>query len=208
MGVIRIIGGELSGRRLTTGEGPGYRPATGRVREAVFNMLAARGLDQRGARVVDVFAGSGSLGIEALSRGADHVLFIERERKEAARIAENLKRLGVQPSRWRVEAKDFLTVLDRPAARPAGLVFVDPPYGQELLAPAVHKLLVRGWLASGAFLVAEVESGLNFDPETYQPALCVSADKTYGQTRIIIWQRTDARWPSSPAPSTPCTTAT
>lgn len=208
MGFIRIIGGELSGRKLATGEGPGYRPATGRVREAVFNMLASRGLDFRDLAVMDVFAGSGSLGIEALSRGAAHALFIERERKEAARIAENLKHLGVAPARWRVEAKDFLSVLDRPASRPMDLVFVDPPYGQELLAPAVHKLLVRGWLAPGAFLVAEVESTLDFSPETYQPALISRADKTYGQTRIIIWQRTDVSWPSSRAPSTPCTTGT
>lgn len=185
---MRVISGAYGGRRLKTGQGPGYRPATDKVRQAVFSMLEARGLAWEGLTVADLFAGSGSLGIECLSRGAAHALFVEKSGRAAGLIRENLRGLGVERSRAAVLAKDVSAVLARAPEAPCGLVFVDPPYGKGLLAPALDALMGQGWLAEGGMLLAEVEAGLDLDPETVHPRLDVLTDRRYGQTRIVLWQ--------------------
>lgn len=185
---MRITSGTYGGRSIKTCEGPGYRPATSKVRQAVFSMLQARGLEFAGIRVLDVFAGSGSLSIEALSRGAQEAWLLESSAKAARLIRENLRGLGVAQGRGRVIQKDALAVLKRPPERPFHLAFVDPPYGRNLLLPALDLLAAPGWLASGAFVLAEVEAGLEMDTKDLPQPLEPLTDRMYGQTRILLCQ--------------------
>lgn len=186
---MRIISGEFGGRSIRSVEGPGYRPATGKVRGAIFSMLEARGVYWQGLRVLDLFAGSGSLTIEAISRGACYGLFIEMNRKAAACIDGNLKTLGIGRGRAKVIPKDLFKVLGKSPDKPFDLVFIDPPYGKDLLVPAIEKALSNGWIAPDAFVLAEVESGLELDPENLSRRLEVVTDRLYGQTRIVVWKK-------------------
>jgi 16S rRNA (guanine966-N2)-methyltransferase len=188
---MRIIAGQFGGRTIRTVSGPGYRPATSKVRQAVFSMLESRGVVWEGARVLDLFAGSGSLGLEALSRGAAEAWFIEKNRRAAEVIRENVEGLGVQ-RRCRILAKDLFAVIDSKAPRSFDVVFIDPPYGQDLLEPAVRSVLVNGWLEVQGVLVAETEASLDVDMEGFPP-LDLLVEKTYGQTRIHLWKRSTAR---------------
>lgn len=183
---MRITTGKYGGRSIKTCEGPGYRPATGKVRQAVFSMLEARGMQWPGARVLDVFAGSGSLAMEALSRGALLAWFVEKSAKAARLIRENLKDLGVPPGQYKVWQKDAMALLRTGPNQPFNLVFTDPPYGKDLFLPSLHALAASGWLASGAYLLAEVESGLDFDTKDLPEGLEALTDRLYGQTRIIL----------------------
>ncbi|MBU1001296.1 MAG: 16S rRNA (guanine(966)-N(2))-methyltransferase RsmD [Proteobacteria bacterium] len=185
---MRIISGDFGGRTIRSVSGPGYRPATAKVRGAVFSMLEARGLDWQGLSVLDLFAGSGSLALEALSRGAAFAAFVELNRKAASCIEGNLKDLGLGRSRARVHPVDLFKLLAGPADRGYGLVFIDPPYGKDLLAPALQQALSGGWMAPGAFVLAEIEARLALDPEAVHPELELVADRSYGQTRIVLWK--------------------
>lgn len=186
---MRIIAGRLGGRAIRAVSGPGYRPATGKVRGAVFSMLEARGLDWSGARVADLFAGSGSLGLEALSRGANHALFVESARAAAAAIRATLADLDIPREAAEVRLADVFNVLRQRPPRPFSVVFVDPPYGRDFLVPALRQLAERDWLAPGGFLLAEAEAGLALDPAGLHPALEPATDRLYGQTRIVLWTR-------------------
>lgn len=189
---MRIISGTLGGRTIRSVEGPGYRPATGKVRGAIFSMLQARGIAWDGLNVLDLFAGSGSLAIEALSRGAAYAAFVEKNKKAAACISGNLKDLDLGRARARVYATDLFKLLKQSPGREYGLVFIDPPYGKGLLAPALELALDKGWVADDAFVLAEVEAGLDIQPQAVHADLELLADKLYGQTRILIWTRTVA----------------
>lgn len=207
---MRIISGEYRGRTIRSLDGPsGYRPATGKVREAVFSMLAAAGLDWEGAHVLDVFAGSGSLGLEALSRGAAHVTFIEKDRRAAAAISGSLKDFGVPASRWTLAVKDFALVLNKPLSsgqRPFDLVFSDPPYGRDLLMPSLRLLLDNGWSADGGLVLAEVQEKDPY-PDQGHPLfdgyLEWIRNRLYGQTRICLWQTTAPKQRYTPELSIP-----
>lgn len=197
---MRILGGKFKGRDLPTLSGDGCRPAMAMVREALFNMLAARGLELAGLGVVDVFAGTGSLGFEALSRGAGFVRFVEANKVLARRITENARTLGLGAGAFSAAPADALKLLSRPPRERFGLVFVDPPYGRSLLAPVLELLVTNNWLAPGAFVVAEVEKDLN--PQPWPAALELETDRLYGQTRILIWTLPNPAPQSTPAPST------
>lgn len=184
---MRIISGEYGGRSLKTTEGPGYRPATSKVRQAVFSMLESRGLYWPDVRVLDLFAGSGALTFEALSRGAEEGWFVEMNKKAASLITENAVKLGIEPKRYRVFAEDMKNVVNKPARVPFDLVFIDPPYGFNFLTPALTAVLRFGWLAEGGFICAEVESKLPLPPEAEHPELELIANRAYGQTRILLW---------------------
>lgn len=185
---MRVIAGSLRGRQIRTTEGPGYRPATGKVRESLFSMLEAQGVEWGQTRVADIFAGSGSLGIEALSRGARSVLFVEMAARAAALIRDNLEVLGVNRSCWTLIKGDALRVLGSDNTGPWDLVFIDPPYGRDLLRPALDLLMNGDKLAFSGLVCAEVEAALAFDNPPH-PALTLLRDKLYGQTRICIWRR-------------------
>lgn len=156
---MRIIAGRFRGRALTpVGKGdPGahLRPTTDRTRESLFSMLAGGrfGDPLTGARVLDLFAGTGALGLEALSRGADHVTFVENGRKALALVRQNIALLGVAGE------ADCLACdarrLPASAGTPASLVFLDPPYGQALGLPALMAAQGAAWLAPGALVVWE-----------------------------------------------------
>ena len=199
---MRVISGEYGGRSIRTVEGPGYRPATNKVRQAVFSMLEARGVVWEDSRVLDLFAGSGSLAIEALSRGASEAWFLDKNPHAVAAIKATLADLQVRPQRARVLLGDLLKTLGRPAAAPFDLVFVDPPYGFDLLPPALERAARCGWIAQGGLVLAEVEARCDFAGRL--PAqLTPQADRLYGQTRILLWQNQIQDLPSTLAPSTP-----
>jgi 16S rRNA (guanine966-N2)-methyltransferase len=130
---MRVVAGDLGGRRLVGPDGTSTRPTTDRVREAIFNSLASAGLIE-GALVADLFAGSGAVGIEALSRGAEYCTFVERDRVALRALDQNLDALDLRP-RSRVITADVLSVA---ASLDADIVFADPPYDfdawSELLA--------------------------------------------------------------------------
>ncbi|NCT67962.1 MAG: 16S rRNA (guanine(966)-N(2))-methyltransferase RsmD [Rhodanobacteraceae bacterium] len=159
-GTLRIVAGRLRGSRLAVPAIDGLRPTPDRVRETLFNWLAPF-ID--GARCLDLYAGTGALGIEALSRGAANCTFVERDRLLCTQLRGNLERLKVAGARV-VEA-DAAAFLAGPA-EPFDLVFLDPPFGANLWAATAQKLEQGGWLRAGAFVYVEapVEAGFALPP--------------------------------------------
>jgi 16S rRNA (guanine966-N2)-methyltransferase len=152
-GQVRIIGGAWRGRRLRFVQVDGLRPTPDRVRETLFNWLQSI---IPGARCLDLFAGSGALGFEALSRGAAQVVWIERHALAVGHLVENLSVLGATGGS--VVRADVLAWLRGPA-RPFDVVFVDPPFDRKLLAPVCSALEKEGWLKPGAYVYLESEAG-------------------------------------------------
>ncbi len=187
---MRIISGSLKGRRIHAPEGAQTRPTTDRVREALFNVLAHADWAPAlaGARVLDLFAGSGALGLEAASRGAAFVLFMETDARARAAIRRNVTDLGLTGITriWRRDAT-------RPGLcapmKPFHLVFLDPPYGKGLGEAALSALPAGGWLAPGAVLVWE-ESARN--DVTIPPGYALRQERTYGDTRLMFLQHAPA----------------
>ena len=145
---MRVIAGSLKGRRLAVPTWQGLRPTSDKLRETLFNILAARVV---GARVLDGYAGTGALGIEALSRGAAHVTFVERDRRAAALIDQNLARCGVRDG-YAIIRADIGAVRGRLPARSFDVILLDPPYDQP---PASALTLVRALVADEGLLVIE-----------------------------------------------------
>jgi 16S rRNA (guanine966-N2)-methyltransferase len=149
-GVVRIIGGSWRGSRLVVPARPGLRPTPDRVRETLFNWLAPV---LAGSRCLDLFAGTGALGLEAASRGAGEVLLVERDPAALAALREHVERL--RATQVRIQAGDALDFLRTAPAQPFNLVFLDPPYEAGLLAPALANLRAGPWLAPGASIYCE-----------------------------------------------------
>lgn len=187
---MRIISGAFKGRSILTLPGPVYRPATSRVREALFSILSSRGVSWEGGRVLDCFAGSGSLGIEALSRGAGQVWFMEKNRKAAGLIKKNICLLNIDPGRYRILCRDLFVLLKNPPAEGFDLIFIDPPYGKGLLLPVLELVSSGGWLADKGLVAAEVEAGLGLE-DLELSGLELVVKKVYGQTRIYLWNKKD-----------------
>ena len=179
---LRIIGGRWRGRRLLFPDVEGLRPTPDRVRETLFNWLAP---SIEGARCLDLFAGSGALGIEALSRGAAEVVLVERQPRAVRQLRQNLAQLGAAAAQ--VISADVLVWLGGPS-RPFDVVFLDPPFGTGLLAPVCMALEQKGWLANGAriYLEAARDTPKLELPENWQ----VVRDKTAGQVsyRLAVRQ--------------------
>ena len=146
---LRIIGGTWRGRKLRFPASHGLRPTPDRVRETLFNWLGTR---VRGCRCLDLFAGSGALGLEALSRGAAHASFVERDLAAARELRARLAEWGAPDVR--VEQADALTFLTGTASA-FDLVFLDPPFDSDLLPRSAALLEQRGWLAPGALIYVE-----------------------------------------------------
>lgn len=185
---MRVVGGMYKGRRIKTCEGPGYRPATMKVRESIFSMLMARGVDFETVRVIDMFAGSGSLAIECLSRGTKTAWFVEKNAKAAGLIRKNLAELKVDRRFAKVVSKDLFGVLSGKPEAPFDLVFIDPPYGKDLLVPALDKALKNGWIAENALVLAEVETAVAAPEDGPIAEMELLTDRVYGQTRILLWR--------------------
>jgi len=179
----RIIAGRLRGRRLVTPAGAATRPTAERVRQALFDMLAhaswAKG-SLSGAQVLDAFAGSGALGLEAFSRGAARVDFIEHDRAACAAIAANIASLA-PGTPLRLHRADALRP---PPGQPCSLVLLDPPYGKNLVFPALAALREAGWIAPAALIVAELGHGEEIPPALGPPL----AARGHGAAQILIWR--------------------
>jgi len=180
--VTRIVAGTVGGRRLRV-PANGTRPTSDRVREALFNVLGAR-LDWAGTRVLDLYAGSGALGLEALSRGAGTALLIESDRRAAEVAKANIAELGL--SRAAVRTAAVSAVLGVAADEPFDVVFSDPPYALPAVAVAADlcALVERGWVASGSLVIVERSSR---SPETaWPPGFDADKGRRYGETRIEL----------------------
>lgn len=186
---MRIISGAFGGRTLRTAEGPGYRPATAKVRGAVFSMLESRDVVWGGTRVLDLFAGSGSLGFEALSRGALEACFVEKADPALATLRRSAETFELTTERCRIVGEDVARFLRTRPQAPFDVVFIDPPYGENRLAPTLKALIKGGWAVDGGFVLAEVEHRLRFEAATAEPSLSLLVDRVYGQTRILLWQQ-------------------
>jgi 16S rRNA (guanine966-N2)-methyltransferase len=179
---VRIIGGKLGGRVLRAPGGAATRPTSEKVREAVFNILGS----VEDARVLDVFAGSGALGIEALSRGAAHATFLDAARPALIAIRGNLRELGLE-DRATVIAGDAIASLTRaPPPAPWRLVFVDPPYRSELASRAVLAL-PQAYLTADAVIVIEHDRR-NAPPDALGTLLRTD-QRRYGDTLISFFVR-------------------
>ncbi|MEO0791040.1 MAG: 16S rRNA (guanine(966)-N(2))-methyltransferase RsmD [Pseudomonadota bacterium] len=179
---MRIVAGRLKGREITAPDGRETRPTSDRVRQSLFNILE-HGLDDfslHAARVIDLFAGSGALGFEALSRGAESVIFVETGMDARAAIRENTTRFALA-GQTRVLKRDATDIGPRPRGQPYNLVFLDPPYGQGLGEKALTAVIVGGWLAAGAIIVLEERKGVI----VAWPDTCECFDtRTYGDTSV------------------------
>lgn len=178
---MRIVGGEAGGRRIQAPEGRNTRPTSERVREAIFSML---GGDMTGAVVLDVFAGSGAMALEAISRGAECAVLCECARQSAAVIRRNIDSLGYG-ARAQLYARDWRQALGEIRGMRFDTVFIDPPYKRvEEYAQVLSELDARGLLGAGAILVLEHESktalsGFGAQFETLKP-------HKYGDTAITL----------------------
>ncbi|MEE4120230.1 MAG: 16S rRNA (guanine(966)-N(2))-methyltransferase RsmD [Paracoccaceae bacterium] len=190
---MRIVAGRNRGLQLA-GLGPGdpsahLRPTSDRVRESLFNLLAARDdVVLLGARVLDLFAGTGALGLEALSRGAAEAVFVDDGATARALLRENIGRAKAQ-GRARVFRRDA-TALGEVRGAPFDLVFLDPPYGQGLGARALASAEAGGWLSTGATIVWEESA-----PQPPPPGFALLDARRYGDTHLAILSA-----PGAPAP--------
>ena len=182
MGLVRIVGGTLRGRRLAV-PGHGVRPTSERTREAIFDILGAGVV--RDARVLDLFAGTGALGIEALSRGAAHADFLEGSAAVARKLRENLAALGIEARATVTHAALDQETLPAGVRGPWKLVFLDPPY-EGTAGPRWIERLARGsWIEPGGIVVYERRKG---SPVPLADPLDLATERTYGDTAIVFYR--------------------
>jgi len=182
---MRIVGGRLRGRALAAPKSQAIRPTSDRLRESLFNILAhAYGDPVDGARVLDLFAGTGALGIEAISRGAGFCLFVDDGAEARALIRQNVDALGLGQV-TRVFRRDATKLGAAHPVEPFGLVFLDPPYRKGLALPALAALHDGGWLLPGALVVVEEAA----DAELVAPTGYAELERrTYDDTAIVFLQ--------------------
>ena len=183
---MRITGGEFGGRNLKVPKSDAIRPTQDRVREALFNIIQ---FEVAGSDFLDLFAGSGAVGLEALSRGAARVTFVERERRHLAVLKENLDSCRVQSTAVDVVAADAYRWIERYVGAGFTIGFADPPYalGEEKgYAQVLATLAERGVIRPGGLFIAEM-TAVQKAEET--PGWELIRDRTYGKTRLCIWRR-------------------
>lgn len=174
---MRVIAGEWRGRPLVAPKGDVTRPTADRTREALFSMLAARLGNFEGLAVGDFFAGSGALGIEALSRGAASCLFVEQDRGALDALRANLAKLGATGD---VRATSVLAL--GPARQPLDLILMDPPYGTGAGVVALDKLTRLGWVSAGTWISIETAKQEEID----LPGFVVDASRVHGKARLTL----------------------
>jgi len=183
-GLLRIVGGQWRGRKLEFSAADGLRPTADRIRETLFNWLAS---DLHGAHCLDLFSGSGALGLEALSRGAASCLLVEQARQARIDISAHLATLDA-PHGECLEIDAFELLQRGPGHRAAiDIVFMDPPFGHGLLEPAGTLLEQKGWLAEGALIY--VESSRREPAPVLPDNWQLHRDKTAGDVRYQLFVR-------------------
>lgn len=203
--MVRVVAGKYRGRRLETPSGKHTRPTSDKVREGIFNVLAGR-MDWAHARVLDLFAGSGALGIEALSRGANQALFVEAHGRTAAGIRKNLQLLEIPPGQAKVIAAPVekwlavslekqplnnqpLNAADEPkdfkGQFKPDLILMDPPYAFEEYDKVLYLLSQSGIMAEGAYMVVETSKNMELD---VPDALDQIQVKRYGDTQVWFFR--------------------
>lgn len=187
---MRIVGGKFRGRKLTAPEGTDLRPTSDRARESIFNILAhgKAAVDLDGITVADMYCGTGALGLEAMSRGAAFGIFADRNPAHLKIAKDNAAGMGL----WRECLMlgldcSHLAVPPRAAKTPAGLVFLDPPYGHGLADPTLRGLLNKNWLTPDATVVVEIGA-----EETLvgTRGFDVLDERTYGAAKVYFLKRT------------------
>ena len=187
--MLKIIGGNLRGRPIASPEGQATRPTASRAREALFNILTHANWRDDGAsplieaRVLDAFAGSGALGLEALSRGATHATFLDNDPAAIRAIGDNLRKLG-ETGAAKVVRGDATRP---PTAREAcDLVFLDPPYRSGQAPEALAALAAAGWMAPGAIVTVELAHNEDIVPPAGFEAI---DERRYGAAKIVILRK-------------------
>lgn len=176
---MRIIAGEWRGRKLAAPKGDGTRPTADRARETLFAMLTSRLGDFEGLQVADLFAGSGALGLEALSRGAETCLFVEQDRAAVDVIKANIAVLGAQ-ARTRVDAASVMQL--RAATKPVDLILVDPPYRSGAGDVALDRLLRLGWIGPETWVALETA----FNEDVAVKGLVLETERRVGKGKLSL----------------------
>lgn len=180
---MRVIAGEWRGRNITAPKGETTRPTADRTRETLFNMLTSRLGDFEGLRVADLFAGSGALGIEALSRGAAHCLFVEHDQDAVKAIRRNIEAFDAR-SRTDVQAGSVMTL--GPAKEPHDLILLDPPYETGAASVALDRLKRLGWIGDATLIAVETSAR-----ETVAvKGLELVKDRKVGKAKLHLLRRT------------------
>jgi len=177
---MRIIAGEWRGRPLVAPKGDATRPTADRTREALFSMLASRLGSFEDLAVADLFAGSGALGLEALSRGAASCLFVEQDRAALDALRANVAKLGAKAD---VRAQSVLAL--GPARTPLDLILMDPPYGTGAGSVALDKLARLGWVGPATWV--SIETGR--DEQVEVAGFAIDADRIHGKARLTLLRR-------------------
>ena len=180
---MRVTGGSVKGRRLRATRAASMRPTTDTARRTMFDILGAR---PRGAVVLDLFAGAGTLGIEALSRGAREATFVEKDREACGIIARNLDLAGFSGVGL-IKRADVVRFLSGTPETAFDLVFLDPPYGRGLpfVARVLQALLQGEWVRPGGTVVVEAETG----PLSVPPGLSEIRTRRFGRTQLVVTER-------------------
>ncbi len=193
---MRVISGTAKGRKLFSVPGSGTRPVTDRVKEALFNIIGA---DVVGASLLDLFAGTGGVGIEALSRGAAFVRFVEWQRAAVKTIRKNLAHCGLDdPARTEIRHMDAFALLQQPADRRFDYVYIAPPQYHGLWEKALRLLDANpAWLAEDGWVVVQIH------PNEYHPVplrhLRAFDQRRYGSTLLVFYERGEEEPPAPPA---------
>ncbi|HEY0626173.1 MAG TPA: 16S rRNA (guanine(966)-N(2))-methyltransferase RsmD [Allosphingosinicella sp.] len=181
---MRIIAGEWRGRPLAAPEGQGTRPTSDRAREGLFSMLQSRLGTFDGLHVADLFAGTGALGLEALSRGAAHCTFVEKERAALDVLKQNVARFGAE-SRTDIRAQAIEYV--PPPARPCDMIFLDPPYAAGLAEMALARICNAAWVAPAGRVSIETSGERPNVPSGF----AVEAERRFGKAYILLIRKKD-----------------
>lgn len=181
---MRIVAGKLRGRAIAAPSHAGLRPTADRVRESVFNVLAhgIDAFDMDGARVIDLFAGTGALGLEALSRGAAYCLFVEEAVEARALIRTNVETMGLTGV-TKIYRRDATSLGPTGTHQPFDLAFLDPPYGKGLAERALASLRDGGWLTPSAVVVIEERAS---ETVSFPYGFAELDRRTYGDTQVVF----------------------
>jgi 16S rRNA (guanine966-N2)-methyltransferase len=174
---MRIIAGQWRGRPLFTPKGDTTRPTADRTREALFSMLVSRLGDFEGLAVADLFAGSGALGLEALSRGAETCIFVENDRAALDALKSNISKLDTKAD---IRSQSVLAL--GPTHTPLDLILMDPPYGSGAGSVALDKLLRLGWIGPATLISIETGTKEKVDVKNFE----IDVERTYGKAKITL----------------------